>query len=62
MGCVYLSGSEDVYRAASMMQSAAQDMIRASSDIEGSVQRLEQILDNFIIRLEQALSGLKVPE
>jgi hypothetical protein len=49
---IILVGSEDVSRAASSMSSAASDMIRASSNFEGSIYRLEMVLENFLTQLQ----------
>jgi DNA-binding SARP family transcriptional activator len=57
---VYLQGSEDVYRAASMTQSAASEMQQAARNIEGSLERQQRFMDEWLQKFEQILTDNKV--
>jgi predicted small secreted protein len=50
---IYLIGAEDVRSAGSSISLAAQDIRRAANSISESVYSLQQIMDNFLIRLEE---------
>ena len=59
MNNIFLIGSEAVERAGSTIRSAADDMIRVSHNIDNAVQRLENILNEFIIRFENTTNEVK---
>ncbi len=61
MDSMYLHGSEDVRRAASMMQQAADEMQRAALNIEGHFDRHQRFLDDWLSRFEQVLAALPTP-
>ena len=50
-----LMGSEDVARAGSRMSSAADDMCRAASNFDCSVESLKRFLDDFLIKLQDIM-------
>ena len=52
---INLLGSEDVYRAGTMMQQAATEMTRAASSIEESLQMHQRFLDDWLSRFEDIL-------
>jgi len=52
---ITLLGAEDVRRAASIMQQAADTMVSAASQMETSLHFHRQYLDEWLMRLEQAL-------
>jgi len=52
---VYLIGSEDVSRAAQSMRSAADEMNRAAASIDGSLDRFQRFMDDWLQRLESAM-------
>ncbi len=54
---VYLVGAEDVARAGSSMQSAAEDMQRAASVMEESLRLHQQFLDDWLSRFEFIMKG-----
>lgn len=47
METIHLIGSEQVQSAASRMASAADDMLRAAANIDGSVSQMERVLQRF---------------
>ncbi len=49
---IYLVGSEDVRNAASHMHSAADEMTRAASNLEGVFDRHQRFMDDWLQRLE----------
>lgn len=55
MDSIYLSGSEEVSRAGRLISSAADNMRSAAINIDGSVDRMQRILDDFLFRLEHIL-------
>ena len=58
METIYLSGSENVQRAGSVMSSAASDMIRAANIIAESVYSFGQQIDRLEQLLEKAINEL----
>ena len=50
---IHLTGAEDVRRAGGEMHAAADSMRSAASHFESSVDRLKQILDDFLFRFEE---------
>lgn len=52
---IYLVGAEDVSRAASTMQSAAQDMCRAAGNIEEAVRQQKVNNDDCLAQLRDIL-------
>lgn len=58
---VTLLGSEQVARAGSSMQSAAEQMSRAASEISEALQRHERFMDDWLARFEAAMRPLPEP-
>jgi len=56
---VTLVGAEQVQSAASTMRSAADEMQRAAQNIEGSFERHQRFLDDWLQRFEQVLAEYK---
>jgi hypothetical protein len=56
MDSVYLHGAEDVRTASNNMRSAAEEMQQAARNIEGSLLRHQQFLDDWLHRLEQVMN------
>ena len=54
-GYITLLGAEDVRSAASTMSSAADDMRRAASSIEDSLERHRRFLDDWLQRFGDVL-------
>lgn len=54
MDKIYLSGSDDVLRAAQMMQGASTEMVRAASNIESALLRHEQFMEDWLNRFREA--------
>ncbi|MDQ4421432.1 hypothetical protein OOT33_13475 [Sphingobium sp. DEHP117] len=54
--CVHLIGAEDVVRAGSAMSSAADQMQRAASSIEYSLEIHRQFLNDWLSRLDGLLT------
>jgi hypothetical protein len=59
---IYLMGSEDVQRAASRIASAAEEMQRAGSNMAGAFEQHQRFMDDWLSRLEAALSQSSVHE
>jgi len=55
---ITLLGTEDVRRASSSMQAAADDMRRAAASIEESLQRHRIFLDQWLAQFEEALKAV----
>lgn len=49
---IHLLGADDVSRAGSRIQNAANDMIRAASSIDDSLHRQRIFIDDWLMRLE----------
>lgn len=60
MNSVYLDGSDAVRQAASVIHSAANTMSQAGTNIDGSVERLDRVLQNFIGDLSVLVERLEV--
>ena len=58
---ITLLGTDDVYRAGSMMQSAATDMKNAAAWTEESLQRHRLFMDDWLMRFEEILARLHQP-
>ena len=56
MEFIHLTGTETVERAASAMQSAASAIQSAVGGLEWEVQKLSQMLDEKLFRLEEILN------
>lgn len=54
-GSVYLSGSEDVASAGRQMSAAAGEIRRAAGEIEDSLFRFKQFMDDWLNRFESIL-------
>lgn len=54
---IILVGADDVRSAGSRMSSAADEMNRAATNIEGALIRHQQFLDDWLCRLEVALAA-----
>ncbi len=52
---VTLMGAEQVQRAGSAMQSAAQDMIRAADRFQGALEQNQRFMDDWLLRLRDLL-------
>jgi hypothetical protein len=52
MQSVNLNGAEEVSRAASRMQSAADAMNSAANNLEGVLERHQRFLDDWLLRLD----------
>jgi hypothetical protein len=57
---MHLVGAEDVRSAGNAMRSAADDMRSAASSIEGSLDRHQRFLEDWLQRFEAAIDRLKV--
>lgn len=53
---VTLMGAEQVGTAARTMSSAASEMVRAASNIDGALERHQRFMDEWLNRLEQILA------
>lgn len=53
---ITLMGSEQVQSAASTMSSAASEMLRAASNIDGALERHQRFMDEWLNRFEQILA------
>lgn len=53
---VHLVGAEDVSRAASIMRSAADEMSRAASSFQHSLEMHQQFLEDWLVRLDGTLT------
>lgn len=51
---VYLIGAEEVSRAANTMRSAAEQMSRVATNIDGSLERFQRFMEDWLVRFEQA--------
>ncbi len=56
---IHLSGAEDVQNAGRRIASAATDMRRAASEIENSLSRQQQFMDDWLVRFEEVLKNYK---
>jgi hypothetical protein len=54
---VTLLGAEQVQNAASYMRSAAEEMTRAATWMEESLQRQRNFMDDWLARFEQVLNA-----
>lgn len=52
---ITLLGAEQVQSAASTMRSAAEEMSRAASSIDYSLQQHRQFMDDWLARLEEVM-------
>lgn len=57
MNNIYLNGSEEVQRAGSQIQSAANDMQRAASSISEIFERQRCFLDDWLYRFQAVVRG-----
>ena len=55
MDSVYLHGSEQVQTAANTMRHAAEEMNQAARNLDGTLERHKQWMDDWLYRFEQAL-------
>lgn len=53
---VTLLGAEEVSRAASRMQSAADDMRAAASNLDSILERQQRFMDDWLVRLNGTLA------
>lgn len=53
---ITLLGAEQVQSAASTMRSAADEMSRAASNIDGALERHQRFMDDWLSRFEQVLA------
>lgn len=56
---VNLLGIDAVQSAAREMRSAAREMEQAARNIEGSFERHQRLLDDWLVRLEQVLENIR---
>lgn len=61
MDSVYLAGSEEVGRAASRMQAAAEQMKLAASNIDYALELHHRWMDDWLSRLQTALEAVRTP-
>lgn len=54
---IHLHGAEDVRKAGFQMTEAAETMRRAAAQIDEALQRHERFLDDWLTRLQDALSN-----
>lgn len=59
MDRMLLVGSDDVTRGGSMMQSAASDMQRAALNLEGTFERYQRFMDDWLQRFEMIVDKVK---
>ena len=57
---IHLIGAEDVRTAGCTMQSAANDMNRAASNVEDSLERQRRFMDDWLMRLEEVVGKLAI--
>ena len=57
---VYLEGTEPVAQAARNMVGAAEIMSRTAADLEFTLQRHREFMDDWLQRLEDAITNQKV--
>lgn len=53
---ITLLGTEQVQSAASTMRSAADEMSRAASNMDGALERHQRFMDDWLSRFEQVLA------
>jgi hypothetical protein len=58
---ITLLGTEDVQKAGSSMRSAAEGMQSAASSLEDSLSRHRQFMDDWLMRLEEAITHIPDP-
>ena len=61
MESIFLSGSEDVSRAASTMREAAATMNGAASSISHSLEQHQRFMDDWLYRLQALLEEQQKP-
>lgn len=57
-----LVGAEDVSRAGSRMESAANEMSRAASNIDHIMERHQRFLDDWLCRFEEVMRAAAPPK
>ena len=58
MDNIFLVGSEDVQRAGSQISAAADNMKRAADSFDCSIERLKNMLEEYVSRFEQAVEKI----
>jgi len=58
---ITLLGAEDVQRAASSIRSAAEAMQSAADSLENSLSRNQRFMDDWILRLQEAITHMPDP-